>query len=1067
MGRGRPVSGESLADRCPLQAEEWHPTLNGDLTPSDVTVSSNRKVWWKCSYCDAAWEAIINNRTRKRSTGCKACTRKRLAQTVHVPKAGASLADLHPRLAAELHPTRNRNRTPATVHPGSHTKVWWLCAQCGHEFEMAPRRRTAASPSGCPPCAYRRVGEKLSSPAPGESLQAVRPDVAANWHPTLNAPTGPGDVSHASGYRAWWKCGDPNCGHEWQTAVANRTTGKQTGCPLCSRAHKHEAEAGESLADLHPELLAEWHPHLNGQLDPRRLKPGSSVAAWWRCRTCNHEWQTTVALRAKAGTGCGPCSYKKRGTLRKTPAPDASLAERFPHLVGEWDWDANAGINPAELKPGSDLLVWWQCERRSHRWQARVYRRTGPNPNGCPDCTHLPDEGRSFAHLNPDIALEWHPTRNGDRRPNEFKPSSAYKAWWKCLARGHEWQVSIGNRNGSTASTCPTCTMWGTSASQIRIAYELIAAGVPVVLDHPRIPVSGRRPVAADIVVPDYCVVIEYDGSQYHAAAGAVDRDRRQSVALTEAGWTVIRIRPQALEAIDRQCVRVGNNATVKQIAVATLMKLSTIGHHAAKLDAYLEDPELWAGSDADRAVLNLKSRSLMSEFPDIAAEWHPTRNGTRTPHDINPGSKVPVWWLCPQCGHEWRVRPGHRTKEGGTGCPQCAAKVRAVQVRTPKPGRSMAEVYPQLLRIFHPTKNGDLDLRSVNAGTTREIWWRCPDCGHEWSTKAGRNSGCRPCGSKRRGRQIATPEPGKSLADLHPAIASQWHPTKNGDLFPSQVREGTARLVWWLCHDCGREWRRSPGARVASGAGCRRCAAGRLGTLRKTPQRGQSLADTHPHLALDWLDEKNVARSPKGLKANSLERAWWRCRRCGHEWNARIDTRALRGHGCKKCASAQLSVTKKRPKPGQSMADVKPELVTLWHPTRNPGIQPTDLTPSSHTRVWWLCPDCGHEWQASPGQPGCRPCGMKRSGTKHTRPGPGRSLLERYPAVAKQWDHDHNGPLTPADVAACSNQQFWWICEDCNHHWRARPSNRINSVYLCPLCKRRTVNSGAETSST
>jgi hypothetical protein len=91
----------------------------------------------------------------------------------------------------------------------------------------------------------------------------------------------------------------------------------------------------------------------------------------------------------------------------------------------------------------------------------------------------------------------------------------------------------------------------------------------------------------------------------------------------------------------------------------------------------------------------------------------------------------------------------------------------------------------------------------------------------------------------------------------------------------------------------------------------------------------------------------------------------------------------------------------------------------------------------------------------------------MKRSGKEQTRPGPGRSLLERYPAIAKQWDHDHNGPLTPADIAACSNQQFWWICEDCNHHWRARPSNRINSVYLCPRCKRRTVNSGAETSST
>ena len=34
-----------------------------------------------------------------------------------------------------------------------------------------------------------------------------------------------------------------------------------------------------------------------------------------------------------------------------------------------------------------------------------------------------------------------------------------------------------------------------------------------------------------------------------------------------------------------------------------------------------------------------------------------------------------------------------------------------------------------------------------------------------------------------------------------------------------------------------------------------------------------------------------------------------------------------------------------------------------MWHPRLNSDIQPQDLKPNSHTRVWWLCPDCGHEW--------------------------------------------------------------------------------------------------------
>lgn len=500
MGRGKPRSGDTLADLFPLQAAEWHQTLNGTLAPADVSARSNRKVWWQCSFCGAVWETVINNRTTKQSLGCKSCTRKRIAQTVHAPHPGESLADLYPVLAAELHPARNGDLLATALHPGSHTKVWWLCAKCGHEFEMAPRRRTAAPFSGCPPCAYRRTGERLSMPAPGESLQDLHPEVAREWHPVLNSPTTPVHVTQASGYHAWWKCSRSECGHEWRTAVANRTTGKRSGCPVCSRAQQHLPAPGESFAELHPRLLAEWHPTLNGQLDPMRIKPASSISAWWVCGACGHEWETTVALRVSAGTGCSPCSYRERGKLRRKPQPKASLADRFPDLVAEWDWGANPGLDPAELKPGSDVNVWWRCARRGHRWQAHVYARTGKESTGCPECVHLPDKGQSFAELNPDVALEWHPTRNGNRRPDEFKPGSAFKAWWRCLARGHEWQASLANRNGVRGSACPTCTMWGTSATQIRIAYEMMAAGVPVSLGHPKIVVSGRRPVAADAV---------------------------------------------------------------------------------------------------------------------------------------------------------------------------------------------------------------------------------------------------------------------------------------------------------------------------------------------------------------------------------------------------------------------------------------------------------------------------------------------------------------------------------------------------------------------------------------
>jgi len=32
----------------PMLAREWHPTLNGNLTPKDVMPNSGKKIWWRC-----------------------------------------------------------------------------------------------------------------------------------------------------------------------------------------------------------------------------------------------------------------------------------------------------------------------------------------------------------------------------------------------------------------------------------------------------------------------------------------------------------------------------------------------------------------------------------------------------------------------------------------------------------------------------------------------------------------------------------------------------------------------------------------------------------------------------------------------------------------------------------------------------------------------------------------------------------------------------------------------------------------------------------------------------------
>ena len=60
------------------------------------------------------------------------------------------------------------------------------------------------------------------------------------------------------------------------------------------------------------------------------------------------------------------------------------------------------------------------------------------------------------------------------------------------------------------------------------------------------------------------------------------------------------------------------------------------------------------------------------------------------------------------------------------------------------------------------------------------------------------------------------------SLAKLYPALASEWHPTKNGNLTPEMFTPGSNERVWWLCEK-GHEWKTKICHRC-SGSGCPEC---------------------------------------------------------------------------------------------------------------------------------------------------------------------------------------------------------------------------------------------------
>ena len=292
-----PVPGETdLATRSPDLAAEWHPTKNGDLTPSDVLPGSHRLVWWQCPH-GHEWRAQIKSRVS--GAGCPVCSNRALLRGVN------DLATNNPELARQWHPTKNGDLTPADVVPGTRRKVWWVCDK-GHEWRAAVSARVNGS--GCPVCTSKKI-------VPGiNDLASQYPAVAKEWHPTKNGSLTPEQVAPASNKKVWWIC---DKGHEYQATVASRTQ-RNGGCPYC--ANTKVLPGFNDLATKYPRVAAEWHPTKNAPLTPDQVLPGSRRKVWWQCKN-GHTWQAVIYSRTgNQNSGCPFCTGyavgKRRAPLR-------------------------------------------------------------------------------------------------------------------------------------------------------------------------------------------------------------------------------------------------------------------------------------------------------------------------------------------------------------------------------------------------------------------------------------------------------------------------------------------------------------------------------------------------------------------------------------------------------------------------------------------------------------------------------------------------------------------------------------------------------------------------------
>ena len=222
-----------------------------------------------------------------------------------------------------------------------------------------------------------------------------------------------------------------------------------------------------------------------------------------------------------------------------------------------------------------------------------------------------PPKGKSLAEVNPELAKEWHSTRNGDLTPKDVGIGSNKRVWWKCnKGKDHEWQAQIKLRT-NRGDGCQKCNLFISSKEEhtIRFELKLFFDNIDSKEFRTEVKSSKGRKWSIDIYIPEFRVGIEYDGSYWHR--DKVDIDRRKTIDLINADYYIIRIREHSeqikLEKIrdnDIISLKPFNGKEIANSVLKQIMKMYELdAKKIAKIESYIAKKELQNEKSLDKYI--------------------------------------------------------------------------------------------------------------------------------------------------------------------------------------------------------------------------------------------------------------------------------------------------------------------------------------------------------------------------------------------------------------------------------------------------------------------------------
>ena len=440
---------------------------------------------------------------------------------------------------------------------------------------------------------------------------------------------------------------------------------------------------------------------------------------------------------------------------------------------------------------------------------------------------------------------------------------------------------------------------------------------------------------------------------------------------------------------------------------------------------------------------------NLQEEFPNIAKEWHPTKNGKLTPLDVSQGQAIKVWWRC-KCGNEWyQSLNGRDLRSKKTrGCPVCGKKKSSIlrKKNALKKSGTFRNKFPDLFNELHPIKNNHIDFEKVTPHSQIRVWWICKKS-HIWDSRlnnrTSNNRGCPKC------KQNTSKIELRFYCELKKIFKDTlWQHKLNKkeiDIFIPSLKF-CIEIDGYPWHENKFSSDKNKNLHVSKlGYNLLRIRESRL-----SKHFGKNEIVDYFENSLDIFINtlKYILNSIKIQKSKIS-----------------IINRIIKEHKFQSDKEYNLLLSKlPGPIKDEDRFDKNfPELLKEWNFVKNNPLTPNLFFKFSHDKIWWICKN-KHVWRSSIAnrtnlKRDCKKCAIKSSGNRRRKAAIDKygTFFNKNKLLYDEWDFIKNESVDINLKSAWSNDVVWWICINCKYNWKTSIAHRTRGRG-CIKCGRKIV---------